>query len=330
MSHEAVAAPTREWNRCFACGSSELSLIEVVPINALAEAWTSEQQFRCGISLGRDAWFAAVAGSLRAAAIRFDQCQDCGTEVASPRRSWEEDVYPEDERYPVRWEFERFLQDLGPAPVTVLELGCGSGTFLSEAQRRGHCPIGIDFNRRAAALACSRGLEVICGGFDRLREHLAERRSDQTFGAISMFHVIEHLSDPDCVFEELAGFARSGTKLGISCPGPRRFTQLIREEQVGARDFWDYPPHHVIRWTIPGLHQFLEARGWRVLRAIEEPLPWVGAASQIAITRAIRRGYIGDGIRRRLAIAWAMVRVLASLRVIKGLSLYIFAERPGA
>lgn len=329
-SRTTLAMVARDAERCVACGSERLRFVDGAAIDALAEAWADEQRLRSGA--GRDAatWRHTMESVIDAPVVRFDRCEECGCEVASPRRTWIEGTYPDDERYPPRWEFQRFVEDLGGTPVSVLELGSGAGTFLSLARERGHRPTGIDFSRGAVLDARRKGLEAVCGGFEDLRRHLIASGTDRTFDAIGMFHVIEHLTAPSEMFDELATFARPGTKLGISCPGPRRFTRLIREEQVGGRDFWDYPPHHVIRWTLGGLGRFLQARGWRVIRAEEEPLDWVGAASQVAITRALHRGYVGRVLRKKLGIVHAMFRVLVARRTLRGLSLYVLAERVGA
>jgi SAM-dependent methyltransferase len=325
---EAEATPVfRDAARCVACGSERLRFVDVAAVEALAEAWAAEQRLRCGAGRGVATWRRAIESTIDGRVVRFDRCEECGCEIASPRRSWTEATYPDDERCPSRWEFHRFLRDLGVTPVSVLELGSGTGTFLSLARARGHRATGIDFSRGAVREARRAGLDVVGGGFDELRRHLIASGRDATFEAIAMFHVIEHLTAPSDLFEELAAFARPGTKLGISCPGPRRFTRLIREEQVNGHDFWDYPPHHVIRWTLGGLRRFLEARGWRVIHASEEPLDWVGAASQIAITRALHRGYVHRRLRKRIGIGHAMLRVLASRRALRGLSLYVLAER---
>jgi SAM-dependent methyltransferase len=326
MTRERIAIPELEASRCLACGSDRLSLVETVPVRALAEAWETEVRVHVGAKLTRDACRPLVE-TLGSDAVRFDRCAECGLEMGSPRRSWLEGAYQGAQDYPLRWEFERFLNDLDATSATLLEIGCGSGAFLRMARDRGHKVLGMDFNHEGVAEAQRRGFHVLPGGFDHLRDHIAARGLEPTFQAIAMFQVIEHLTDPSAVFEDLATFAGPGTKLGISCPGPRRFTQLIREEQVGARDFWDYPPHHVMRWTLPALRRFLEARGWRIVRAMEEPLFWLGASSHVAIARAMRRGYVSDPIRRSLGIARAMVQLLGRLGGVKGVSIYTCAER---
>lgn len=323
--------PTRQTECCLACGADGLTLVEVIPITLVAEAWASDREARYGgRQADRRAWLETVVRAIGTDSVRFDRCQHCGLEMSSPRRPWPEGIYPEDEDYPLRWEFGRCLEDLGNEPLRILELGCGSGEFLAMARNRGHHALGIDFNLAAVKKANSRGLEAVYGGFDRLREYLSLKGHDKTFDAVVVFHVIEHLAEPDAILRGLAPFIRPGTRLVVSCPGPRRFTRLIREQQIGTRDLWDYPPHHVLRWTIPALRSFLGTHGWNLLSALEEPLPWVGAISQIGCTRAMRGGYIHNPVRRRISIAWAGIRLLYAVVCSKmtGLSIYVLADRP--
>lgn len=326
--------------RCLACQVEGLTFVEEVPIMRLAEAWATDREVRgCrrpsanalqdseSWQAKRAAWFDAITRALKTDVVRFDRCRHCGLEMSWPLQPWPEGLYPEDEDYPVRWEFTRCLDDLGPSPLRLLELGCGAGEFLALARQRGHTAIGIDFNPRAVETAKARGLEAVYGGFEQLREHLANHGLSNSFDAVAVFHVIEHLSDPHELFRLLSEFVKPGGRIAISCPGPRRFTRLIREQQVGTRDLWDYPPHHVLRWTIAALRCFLEGIDWEVLRACEEPLPYVGASAQMGCTRAMWKGYLHCAWKRRLSIAWARVRLLPALFTMTGLSLYVMARR---
>lgn len=321
--------PELQTSICLACGSHGLTLVESITIERLADAWANDREALRSEDVDRKAWLNSTVRAIDARAIRFDRCEKCGLEMSSPRRPWLDGLYPEDEDYPRRWEFSRCLSDLGEKPLSILELGCGAGEFLSMAQDRGHKVLGVDFNPAGVEKAISRGLDAVCGGFEYLREYLVTSNKECTFDAIVFFHVIEHLAEPQALLRDLRTFTHPGTRLIISCPGPDRFAGLIREQRVGTREFVDYPPHHVLRWSIPGLRNFLERNDWRVVRALEEPLDWLGASSQIGITRAMYKGYLNSPVRRRLSVVRALVQLLMEVirRHTTGLSIYVFAER---
>jgi 2-polyprenyl-3-methyl-5-hydroxy-6-metoxy-1,4-benzoquinol methylase len=318
-----------------------------MPVPRLARAWATFRKVHASGAEGPGpqhrpteeevgGWAQAIRAAVAADVIRFDRCAGCGLEVASPGRPWPEGAYPKDEHYPVRWEFDRFLADLagarheaGAPNSLLLELGCGAGQFLERARAEGHQPLGIDFNPAAIDEARRRGLEVVLGGFEQLRSHLSARGPERSFGAVAMFHVIEHLPEPAGLLNGLAEFVRPGTLLGLSCPGPNRFTRLIRAQQAGRRDWWDYPPHHVLRWTTPALSTFLQANGWELVRAEEEPFSLVHAAAQMGYTQALWNGFAHRRWWTRWAILAARLRLLTSFSRYRGLSLYALARWRG-
>jgi 2-polyprenyl-3-methyl-5-hydroxy-6-metoxy-1,4-benzoquinol methylase len=315
------ATPSRD--RCLACGGADLVLVETITASALVEAWRAED--RASGAANREDRTRALLSTLPEV-IRFNRCRACGLEMASPAVVWSADTYPPDQSYPMRWEFLQCAQELGSEPLDILELGCGPGEFLQLAAARGHRVFGLDFSEAAVHAARKRGLRVIRGGFDELRRELA---AGARFDVVAMFHVVEHLTDPDALLAEIAGLMRPTGRLVLSCPGPRRFTRLIAEQQVDRSDFWDYPPQHVLRWTLPALRASVTRNGWKVLVATEEPLSRVAAASQIGIVRAMYRGKLRNPIARRFSIGLGWARVLsAGPEHRSGTSLYLSAARP--
>jgi SAM-dependent methyltransferase len=308
---------------CAACGGP-LELAETIETAALAEAWRREDRVA-----GRLDTIGARTRDIHAtlpAVVEFERCLDCGLEMAAPPRVWSASTYPRDQSYPIRWEFSRSLDDLGPWPLDLLEIGCGTGWFLEQAGQRGHRAVGIDFSDTAVAQAAARGARAFRGGFDELAGHLGR---DARFDAVALFHVIEHVGDPDALFGAIDRWTRPGAQLVLSCPGPRRFTRVIHEQAVGRRDFWDYPPQHVLRWTLPALRSVCARHGWRVVTAMEEPFSWIAAGSHVGIARAQYRGVLARPVRRRFSIAAGWWRLLRSPALRHGVSLYLHAVRAG-
>jgi ubiquinone/menaquinone biosynthesis C-methylase UbiE len=78
----------------------------------------------------------------------------------------------------------------------LLEIGCGAGEQLLTLKNAGWDVIGVDFDPAAVAAARSRGLTVVLGD---LRD--ANFDSD-SFDAVVMSHVIEHVVDPVSLLAE--------------------------------------------------------------------------------------------------------------------------------
>jgi SAM-dependent methyltransferase len=314
--------------RCIACSSTNVGLREEVSTSAVSGMWRAERRLRGDLGARAETGPDDVREVLGSDRIRVLLCGQCGLEMCLPMRTWSSEEYPPDEIYPEdRWEYREFLSDLGAAPRRVLELGCGEGYFLRAGELAGHEPVGIDFSASAVRRARSRGLQAIRGGFEALQSRLGESSAGPLFDAVALFQVIEHLEDPAAVFAALDKFTMRGTLIGISCPSPHRFSTLIRETRAGNRDFWDYPPYHVLHWTARALSEFLAGQGWEVVRTAHEPFTVSGASAVIGCSRARALGVLNDPVRRRLLIAGARLRLVFSRPSWTGTSLYVLARR---
>lgn len=74
----------------------------------------------------------------------------------------------------------------------ALDLGCGRGEWLEILGRHGYQAIGVDSNQHFVDQCLDLNLDVVCADiFSHLRT-----LPDHSFGLISCFHLIEHLSHP--------------------------------------------------------------------------------------------------------------------------------------
>jgi len=88
----------------------------------------------------------------------------------------------------------------------LVEIGCGNGFFLEEAQRRGYCNVqGIEPSRQAIESAPSSVRPLIIE--DILRPGVL---ADQSTGVACLFQVFDHLPDPGAALDELHRVLRPG------------------------------------------------------------------------------------------------------------------------
>ena len=92
-------------------------------------------------------------------------------------------------------------------PRRMLDIGCGEGTFLLEAQRRGWEVYGAEINPAPAREA---GLNVA-----RSIEELA---SFAPFACITLWHSLEHISDPRAALGKLRGLLAPGGAILVAVP----------------------------------------------------------------------------------------------------------------
>ena len=119
--------------------------------------------------------------------------------------------------YLLFWNRPVFHTDLlhlqGKVPGRLLEVGCGSGSFLAAATRAGWSATGIDFDEDAIAAARHiKGVDARTG--DLFEQGFAEN----SFDAIVMNNVIEHLPRPGAVFEECYRIMTKGGRLVMITP----------------------------------------------------------------------------------------------------------------
>jgi SAM-dependent methyltransferase len=142
-------------------------------------------------------------------------------------------------RADVRDGLSHYLPDLNlAATVTdttpLLDLGCGRGEWLELLSDHGLTAIGVDNNQVSVAQGRARGLCI------EQRDVLAalRAREDCSLGAISAFHIIEHLPFP-VLFELLRQAYRAlvpGASILLETPNPENIL-------VGSHTFYHDPTH---------------------------------------------------------------------------------------
>ena len=181
-----------EYVSCNLCGSTEARLIfpDTIPHRQQPE---NVEAFRC-TSPGYGRHHSIV------------QCRKCKLIYSNPRRDDSElvDCYEavEDPLYLQEREgrmltFEQHLRPLeritGPAKARkLLDIGCYTGVFVQIAARHGWDAWGVEPSQWAAEQARRQGLSVLSG---TLAQNLANL-SKGTFDVVTLWDVIEHLSDP--------------------------------------------------------------------------------------------------------------------------------------
>jgi 2-polyprenyl-3-methyl-5-hydroxy-6-metoxy-1,4-benzoquinol methylase len=165
--------------------------------------------------------------------------------------------------YRLDWRFSTFLSLNPHKGGRLLDVGCGVGHFLRLARQRGYQISGIDHDREAVRIARDKfGLEDVraCSV-----DALITEGWDRSFDVVTLFDVLEHLSDPLGTLRRLRKLLRPGGYLVCSVPSaerwPARFHPLL-----------DRPPHHLTLWTPEALGACLAASGLTVRTIDRSPL----------------------------------------------------------
>jgi dolichol-phosphate mannosyltransferase len=196
------------------------------------------------------------------------RCRDCGLIYENPREKEtaiesqytqvEDPVYERETGGRIRT-FSRLLDRLESfsAPGRLVDIGCYTGVFLDLARRRGWQGLGIEPSQWAARKAQEKGLEVINAPF-RKTDLMAE-----TYDAVTLWDVIEHLHDPLGELRAVHRILRPGGLLGMSTmDADSLFARL-----TGRRWPW-YMRMHFYYFTRDSMARLLRSAGFELL-AIE-------------------------------------------------------------
>lgn len=143
-----------------------------------------------------------------------------------------------------KWEYDECLKSLAK-DLSILEVGCGSGRFLEQAQAQGHAVRGLDINPSAVETARQNGLDVTC---EELHEHANE--CAEKYDCVCAFQILEHLANPVEFLKDALRVIKPNGQLVLATPNAESF---LRYQYT----LLDLPPHHVTQWSSES-YRFLE------------------------------------------------------------------------
>ena len=106
------------------------------------------------------------------------------------------------------------INSLQPHKGKILDIGAGTGEFLSVAKNDGWQIIGVEPNDKAKAIAKNKGVLFM--------EHTGDLESN-SFDVISMWHVLEHVPNLDSQIKELKRLLKPTGTLIIAVPNFKSF-----------------------------------------------------------------------------------------------------------
>lgn len=202
----------------------------------------------------------------------YRKCRECGFVFLSPRPDEQEmQTYYSPEYYgegahkfrrsleAVRLYFVqrrvRRVQKFFPRPGTVIDIGCGQGTFLLRLREQGWECHGSELNEESASRARRSGISVAVGEFDK------DQFLPETIDLISLWHVIEHLADPLKTLSALRPLLKKGGIVAISTPN----IDSLQARITARRWFHLDPPRHLCLFSPHTLETLMKSLGFRLV-----------------------------------------------------------------
>jgi 2-polyprenyl-3-methyl-5-hydroxy-6-metoxy-1,4-benzoquinol methylase len=134
-----------------------------------------------------------------------------------------------------KWEYQIALPYIRSGDK-VLDVGCSEGFFLAKAQNKGAAVFGIELNKKAAAIAREKGIQVHEG---LLQQH----QPISLYDVVTSFQVLEHVAEPLAFIQECIRVLRPGGILVIGVPNDDSFIRLDPDFILNQ------PPHHMGLWN---------------------------------------------------------------------------------
>jgi SAM-dependent methyltransferase len=163
----------------------------------------------------------------------------------------------------------------------LLDIGCGEGQMLRRLERLGWQAEGVDIDPVAVATGRAQGLSILQGDVE------SQRYVADSFDAVSMNHVIEHVFDPVGLLKEINRILKVGGTLVIVTPNVRSWGHAHFGEDWRGLE----PPRHLHLFTIEALRSLVGRAGLRVVaaRTVANAVPYASSAS-----RGLRRSRLLD------------------------------------
>ncbi|MDI1353996.1 MAG: class I SAM-dependent methyltransferase [bacterium] len=140
---------------------------------------------------------------------------------------------------------------------TLLDYGCGTGAFLDAARQSGWKTFGLEPDSGARKMAFESGLNVSGD-----KEVLQQKTRDHKFNAITLWHVLEHVTDLE---ETLSFFKNKLNREGaliVAVPNHKSFDALHYGNNWAAYDV----PRHLYHFDKDSLEKLMSTAGFRLVK----------------------------------------------------------------
>ena len=138
---------------------------------------------------------------------------------------------------------------------SVLDIGTGTGDFLSVLKDDGWKVMGIEPNDKAKTIAVAKGIPF---------ENSTNQFENYSFDVITMWHVLEHVPDVSKQIEELKRLLKPDGTIFIAVPNFHSFDANYYGNYWAAFDV----PRHLWHFSKTAIKKLFEIQNFRVIKVL--------------------------------------------------------------
>jgi len=153
---------------------------------------------------------------------------------------------------------EYWASIIGKKPITVLEIGCGTGQYYEAWKGLGVSWTGVEVSKEMLNFCQSKNMPV-----EEFDECL---RNDKRYDVIFLSQVLEHILEPSDFLSRIGKLLVKDGILHIDVPNHDSVTSLFRKVNLFHTDYgFIQPMHHLIGYTKKSLAYLLEKNHYKVV-----------------------------------------------------------------
>lgn len=172
-----------------------------------------------------------------------------------------------------KWEYQVAYEAFQNAG-SLLEIGCGKGSFLKNMQSKGITCIGLELSEDAIKTGKKEGLDI---RNELIEQHVEE--NEERYDYVCAFQLLEHVSAVHSLLQASLQVLKKGGLLLVAVPNNNALFFKYKGHKINHLDhlyqatrLLNLPPHHMGLWNKKSLENLSKVYPLRLDNIITEPM----------------------------------------------------------